>query len=350
MTTSHAFPPTYVEGFHDPEAVKAMRYKRLGKTDLIVSELSFGTGPLGCHYGTYDEADAIEAVRQAIKRGVNYIDTAPWYGQGRSETILGKALRGIPRQAYYIATKIGRYELDYENMFDFTIEKTRKSLKKSLELLGVNYVDVIQVHDIEFAPSLDIIITQTLPELSKQVADGRARYIGITGYPISILKECIERSNTNISIILSYARLTLIDDALLQYIPFFKKRDIGIINAAIVSMGLLTNDGPPIWHPAFDEIKKQCAYAVQYCKDHDMELCKLAIWHSVQYADVNTNLVGIQTTKQLEMNMDVLRNGITEREKALLQEIQEKFLSKVKNQHWEGKEIQAYREAIKDKI
>jgi aryl-alcohol dehydrogenase-like predicted oxidoreductase len=55
-----------------------------------------------------------------------------------------------------------------------------------------------------------------------------------------------------------------------------------------------------------------------------MELCKLAIWHSVQYADVNTNLVGIQTTKQLEMNMDVLRNGITEREKALLQEIQEK--------------------------
>jgi len=56
-----------------------------------------------------------------------------------------QALRGIPRQAYYIATKIGRYELDYENMFDFTIEKTRKSLKKSLELLGVNYVDVIQV-------------------------------------------------------------------------------------------------------------------------------------------------------------------------------------------------------------
>jgi len=54
-----------------------------------------------------------------------------------------QALKGIPREAYYIATKVGRYELDYDNMFDFTIEKTRKSLKKSLELLGVNYVDVI---------------------------------------------------------------------------------------------------------------------------------------------------------------------------------------------------------------
>lgn len=56
-----------------------------------------------------------------------------------------QALQGIPRQAYYIATKVGRYELDYENMFDFTVEKTRKSFRKSLELLGVDYVDVIQV-------------------------------------------------------------------------------------------------------------------------------------------------------------------------------------------------------------
>lgn len=69
---------------------------------------------------------------------------------------------------------------------------------------------------------MDIIITQTLPELSRQVAEGKARYIGITGYPVSVLKECIERSNVNIGSILSYTRLTLIDDTLLEYIPFFK--------------------------------------------------------------------------------------------------------------------------------
>ncbi|XP_020285380.1 L-galactose dehydrogenase-like [Pseudomyrmex gracilis] len=344
-----AFPPTYVEGFHNPEAVKSMEYKKLGKTDLLVSKLSFGTGPLGCHYGTYNEDDAIEAIREAIKQGINYIDTAPWYGQGRSETTIGKALKGIPRQAYYIATKVGRYELNYDKMFDFTVEKIRKSFKKSLELLGVDYVDVIQVHDIEFAPSLDIVITQTLPELSKQVAEGKARYIGLTGYPVSVLKECVEKSNINISCVLSYSRLTLIDDTLLEYIPFFKEHNIGLINAATPCMGLLTNDGPPNWHPASEETKKQCASAAQYCKDHDVELCKLAVWHSMQYADVDTNLIGIQSTKQLQMNLNVLRNGITEKEKVLLEEIQEKFLSTIKNQDWEGKEVEIYREAMKNK-
>jgi len=341
------FPPTYVEGFHDPEAVKAMEYKELGKTGLLISKLSFGCGPLGAHYGTYDEADAIEAVRQAIKQGVNYIDTAPYYGLGRSETTLGKALQGIPREAYYIATKIGRYDwLE----FDFTIEKTRESLKNSLKVLGVDYIDVIQVHDIEFAPSLDIIVTQTLPELSRQVAKGKVRHIGISGYPVSVLKDCVEKSNVHIASVLSYSRLTLIDDTLLEYIPFFKNHKIGLINAATPCMRLLTNDGPLSWHPASDETKKQCANAAQYCKDRDVELGKLAIWHSMQYTDVDTNLVGIQTTKQLQMNLDVMRNGITEKEKAVLQEIKEKFLSAVKGQHWEGKEIRMYQEATKNKI
>lgn len=345
-----SLPPTYVEGFHDLEAVKSMKYNKLGNTDLIISKLAFGGGPLGCHYGSFDEADAIEAVRRAIKQGINYIDTAPFYGQGRSEEILGKALKEIPRQAYYIATKVSRYGLDHENMFDFTAEKTRKSFEKSLKLLGVDYIDLIQVHDIEFAPSLDIIITQILPELSKQVADGRARYIGVTGYPVSVLKECIEKSNINISCVLSYTRLTLIDDTLLEYIPFFKERNIGLINAALMCMGVLTNNGPPKWHVASDETKKQCANAAQYCKDRDVELSRLAIWHSLQYTDIDTNLIGIQSTKQLQMNLDVLFNGITEKEKAVLQQIQQKFLSKIKNQHWEGKEVKMYWEAMKRKM
>ncbi|XP_053999572.1 uncharacterized protein LOC128887565 [Hylaeus anthracinus] len=335
-------PPTYVEGFHDLEAVKAMEYRPLGNTGLLVSKLSFGGGPLGCHYGAYDEDEAIEAIRQGIKRGINYIDTGPWYGQGRSESVIGKALKGIPRKAYYIATKVGRYELNYENMFDFSKEKTRKSFKDSLEHLGLDYVDVIQVHDIEFAPSLDIIITQTLPELSSKVADGKAKYIGITGYPVSILKKCVEQSNITISCILSYARYTLIDDNLMEYIPFFKAKNIGIINAAAPCMGLLTNNGPPAWHPSSEQTKKICADAAKCCKDHDTELAKLALWHSLQCIDIATYLVGIQNLKELNMNLDVLKNGITEKEKALLQEIQEKYLCKVTEKHWENKEVEIY--------
>ncbi|XP_063988259.1 uncharacterized protein LOC135168213 isoform X2 [Diachasmimorpha longicaudata] len=318
-------PPTYVEGFHDLEAVKAMEYRPLGKTGLMVSELSFGGGPLGCHYGEYDEEEAIATIREALRKGINYIDTAPWYGQGRSERTIGRALEGIPRKAYYIATKVGRYSLDFENMFDFTAQRTRKSVEDSLKLLQLDYVDVLQVHDVEFAPSLDIIITQTLPEISRQVSQGRARFIGITGYPVSVLKECIDKSNINISVILSYARYTLIDDTLLQYIPFFQDHNIGIINASAPCMGLLVNTPPPDWHPASEETKKQCYQAVQYCNDHDLKLARLAVWYAMQHSDIATNLIGMQNLEQLRMNLDIVYNGITDEEKTALDEVVKRF-------------------------
>lgn len=84
-------------------------------------------------------------MQEALRKGINYIDTAPWYGQGKSEELLGKALKDVPRSAYYIGTKVGRYELDVENMFDFSAKKTRESVEKSLKLLGISTIDVIQV-------------------------------------------------------------------------------------------------------------------------------------------------------------------------------------------------------------
>lgn len=96
-------------------------------------------------YSELDEPGAIRTIHKAIKSGINYIDTAPWYGQGKSEEIIGKALKDIPREAYYIATKIGRYEIEVAKQMNFTGAKTRESVDKSLALLGLDYVDVIQV-------------------------------------------------------------------------------------------------------------------------------------------------------------------------------------------------------------
>lgn len=97
------------------------------------------------YHSELDEANAIRTIQQAIRSGINYVDTAPWYGQGKSEEILGRALAGVPREAYYIATKIGRYEKDVSKQMNYTAEKTRESVEKSLKLLGVDYIDVIQV-------------------------------------------------------------------------------------------------------------------------------------------------------------------------------------------------------------
>ncbi|KAJ9573802.1 hypothetical protein L9F63_008839, partial [Diploptera punctata] len=263
-----SLPETFVRGFHDEAAVKKMKYNPLGKTGLQVSHLGFGGAPLGgtkLLYGEYGESEAIETVREAVKSGINYIDTAPWYGQGRSEEVLGKALKGIPREAYYIATKVARYDPELRKMCDFSREKTLWSVDNSLKLLGLDYVDVIQIHDIQFAYTPDLVATETLPALQSVVDAGKARFIGITGYPPALLKQVVERSRVNLSLILSYASDTLIDDSLKTYLPFFQSRGIGVVNAAGLAMGLLSNNGIQEWHPAPGNVKKICAEAGKYC-------------------------------------------------------------------------------------
>lgn len=141
-----------------------------------------------------EEGEAIKTIHKAIKSGINYIDTAPFYGQGRSEKIIGKALKDIPREAYYIATKVGRYGPDIKDQFNFSAEKTKESVTTSLNYLGLDYVDVIQIHDVEFAEDLDIVINETLPTLEEIVKQGKARFIGFSGYPLNVLKETALRA------------------------------------------------------------------------------------------------------------------------------------------------------------
>ena len=155
-----------------------MQYRKLGNTDMVVSHLGFGASSLGSVFRSTDDEESMKVVDLVVKSGVNYIDTAPWYGQGKSEQVLGKALRGIPRSSYYLATKVGRYDKEVSAMFYFSYGRIVRSIDESLERLGLPYVDLIQAHDIEYASSPDIIINETLPALQAIKDAGKARYIG----------------------------------------------------------------------------------------------------------------------------------------------------------------------------
>ncbi|XP_071447525.1 uncharacterized protein [Hetaerina americana] len=349
-------PPTYVEGFHDVEAVEAMRYSTLGKTGLVVSHLSLGGGALGGFYGEFEEAEAIEAVREALRKGVNYIDTAPWYGDGKSEAILGKALAGVPRNAYYIATKVGRYKPITEKMFDFSAKKTVCSVNESLKLLGLPYVDIIQVHDVEFSPSLQLILSETLPALDAVVKEGKAHHIGITGYPVCTLKELLKlndslRSPFNIQMVLCYTRATFFDDTLQEYMPYFESKGLGVVNAALTGMGLLTNGGPPDWHPVGDEIREACRKAAEYCKVAGVELGRLAVYYALnEVKGPATHLVGLNNQDILSSNLSLAigskagKNAepFTPAEEKALEQVKEMFFSDLKTHHWEGVEVSRY--------
>ncbi|CAG9782033.1 unnamed protein product [Diatraea saccharalis] len=174
-------------------------------------------------FETFDENRSLALIKESLKIGINYLETGPWYGQGSSERTIGKALQNIPRETFFIGSKVGRYELKTEKMFDFSAEKTEAAVDNTLNLLNLDYVDLIQVHDATFAPDISVVLKETLPALEKAVKEGKARYIGLADYDIDLMKEIIEESDVKISSILSYAKSTLFDNRLQNYTKYFKR-------------------------------------------------------------------------------------------------------------------------------
>ena len=274
-----------------------MQYRTLGKTGLEVSVISFGAAPLGSEYRNIDESEGISAVHTALDLGVNFIDTSPYYGRAKSEIVLGKALRTINRDQYYLATKVGRYGLQD---FDFTVNSVIKSVDQSLARLGIDYIDLIQCHDIEFG-DLGMIINETIPALRKVQKQGKVRFIGITGLPLKIF--CYVLEKTAVDTILSYCHYALNDVSLESLIPTFEDENIGIINASALSMQLLTNIGAPDWHPADDEIKVACLKAAEYCRSKGADIAELGLQFALANPKIHTTLMGTANPENVKKNV-----------------------------------------------
>jgi aryl-alcohol dehydrogenase-like predicted oxidoreductase len=275
-----------------------MKYHLLGKTDMRVSCLSYGASPLGSVFGPVREEDGIATVHAALDCGINLIDVSPFYGLTRAETLLGKALKTIPRDSYYLSTKVGRYGHEAAD-FDFSARRVIASVDESLARLGLDYVDIIQCHDIEFG-SLNQVINETIPALVELRQTGKVRYVGVTGLPLKIFREVL--THTNVDVILSYCRYSLNDTSLLQLIPMLKEKGVGVISASPLSMGLLSDQGPPEWHPAPADIRNACAKAVQYCQEHGANISRLALQYSVANDDIATTLVGTAKEQNIRLN------------------------------------------------
>jgi L-galactose dehydrogenase len=301
-----------------------MEYRTLGKTGLRVSMLGYGASSLGGVFRSINEAEGIRSVHAAIDLGINLIDVSPYYGLTTAETVLGKALKHIPRDKYYLATKLGRYG---EDVFDFSPQRITGSLDESLARLGVDYVDLIQCHDIEFV-ALDQIVQETIPALYKFKESGRVRFIGITGLPLNIFRYVLDRAK--VDTVLSYCHYCLNDTALADLVPYLNGKGVGIINASPLGMGLLTNRGTPDWHPASEEIKKTCAKAAAFCRAQGVDIAQLAIQFGVSNPDLPTTLVSTANPENIERNVRWTEMPI---DQALLAEVL-KILDPIHNQTW----------------
>ncbi|KAF8019707.1 hypothetical protein BT93_G0412 [Corymbia citriodora subsp. variegata] len=310
----------------------SLELRPLGGTGLKVSCVGFGASPLGRVFGPVSEDEAVASVREAFRLGINFFDTSPYYGGTLSEKMLGMALKasGVPRDQYFVSTKCGRYK----EGFDFSAERVTRSIDESLERLQLDYVDILQCHDIEFG-SLDQIINETIPALLKLKETGKIRFIGITGLPLGIFTYVLDRVPPgSVDVVLSYCHFSINDNALEDLLPYLKSKGVGIISASPLAMGLLTESGPPEWHPAPPELKSACRDAAAFCQKKGKNISKLAMQYSLTNKDISSMLVGMNCVKQVEENvaaaMELASSGM---DQETLSEV-EAILKPVKNLTW----------------
>lgn len=267
-----------------------MKYNEIGKTGMCVSNLSFGASSLGGVFHDTTEARSIEAVFTAVEKGINFIDVSPYYGHYKAETVLGKALKQIPRNKYYLSTKVGRYGENGVNKWNYSAKYATESVYASMERLNVDYIDLINVHDIEFA-DLHQVVDETLPALVELRDKGIVKHAGITDLQLENLQWVVEHSEPGVvESILNFCHYSLNDEKLSDYFNYFESKNIGIINASPLSMGLLSQRGVPTWHPAPKALVRACQKAALHCMSKNYPIEKLAIQYSTGNPRIATTL------------------------------------------------------------
>lgn len=297
-----------------------MEYNEIGKTGMKVSNLSFGASSLGGVFRDIQESEAIQAVFVAVEAGMNFIDVSPYYGHYKAETVLGKALKEIPRNKYYLSTKVGRYGKDGVNIWDYSGKRATESVYESLERLNVDYVDLINVHDIEFA-DLNQVVNETLPALVELRDKGVVKHVGITDLQLENLKWVVDHVEPGtVESVLNFCHYSLNDDKLADFIDYFEEHGVGIINASPLSMGLLSQRGVPVWHPAPKLLVEACQKAVKHCSDKNYSIEKLAIQYSVSNPRIATTLFSSANPVNVQKNIGFVEEPI---DWELVQEVQE---------------------------
>lgn len=301
-----------------------MKYRTLGKTRLNVSILGFGASPMGNVFDPVDEQAAIRAVHYALDHGVNFFDVSPFYGSTLAETRLGKALEG-KRDQVVLASKCGRYGLQD---FDFSRKKILESIDESLRRLKTDYLDLFQLHDIEFVDK-KIILEEAVPAIQEVVLSGKARFWGITGLPVRYLAQMAKETNPDT--VLSWAHYNLLENEINnELVPLSKALGFGLINAAPLMQRILSDAELPSWHRSPQEVKAVQKPLLELCKSYEVNLSDVALRFALDHPEIASTLVGM-------CDLEIVKQNIASLELEIPEELMEKVLEITKpvmNRMW----------------
>jgi aryl-alcohol dehydrogenase-like predicted oxidoreductase len=210
-----------------------MEYRRLGRTDMEVSAIGFGAWAIGGFWGDVDDEQSIRALHVAIDEGVNFIDTADVYGDGRSERLIGRLKRERPRDRIWVATKAGR-RLPAQTCEGYSRENLTSWVDRSLQNLGVDAIDLLQLH---CPPSALFRQDDVFGILDDLVRDGKLRYYGVSVETAGEALDAMQHPGVqSVQIIFNMFRMKPAE----RVFPEAKARQVGILARVPLASGLLT--------------------------------------------------------------------------------------------------------------
>jgi D-threo-aldose 1-dehydrogenase len=310
-----------------------MRSNRLGRTDVVVSELGFGAAPIGNLYTAIDDDTARATVDAAWAAGIRYFDTAPHYGLGLSERRLGAALAGHDRDQFSVSTKVGRLLVpnrtptgsdlgaggfavpdDLVRTYDYSRDGVHRSLETSLSRLGLDRVDIVYIHDPE--DHMAAAINQAVPALIELRDQGVVAAIGVGMNLVAPLLRFAEESD--IDAIMVAGRWTLIDRTAQPLLDRCQERGIAVVAAAPFNSGLLAQPRPPDdahfdYGPAPADVLAGARALAIACEQHAVTLPHAAVQFPLRHESVACVVTGMRTSDQVRHDIAWATDPLPER-------------------------------------
>lgn len=270
---------------------------RLGTTHMNVTAVSLGGAGLGGIFGTVGDAEGVAAVEAALELGMNYLDTSPKYGE--AERRMGLALRGVPRDRFYISSKVGTHP---ERPGDYSADAARWTVDNSLRVLGVDYLDLCHLHEPE-PNHLDQALApggalEALVDLKQQ---GVIRAIGIGVQSHDLHHRALDTGLLDVAMMVN--DYTLIRQDVQDVVDHARAQGVGLVNGAALAMGLLSGRDPdsvgtPRWTPPIDEVTA-AKQVHTWCAERGVPVLALALQFAARQSPFDCTLIGSATADEV---------------------------------------------------
>ena len=295
----------------------ALKTTTLARSGLVVPALCFGTSGLGSMPDTYgysvDDARARSTLYAILDGPVNFIDTSRNYGMGRSEQRIGEALKargGLPK-GFIVSTKLDR---DADNKFDGA--QARRSIEESLKALGIASVDILHLHDPEYASDLSDVTKKggAIEALMKMKEEGLCRAVGLAAGRTDVMMPLLR--DFDFDVLISHNRYTLLNHHAVPMFELAKARNVAVINAAPYASGILAKGASkqPLYSymPASDDIKSRANAIEALCAKYAVPMGAAALQFSLRSPHVASTIIGVTSPERVKQTMDWAAHTIPE--------------------------------------